>query len=105
MKKLYFNLLTLITTSLLFPSSVLAQKPGDLFCNDNSGIATAIGCVSLQPSDFAGDILRFSVGIGGGIALLRLLFIDGVYALEGSNDVRAEGFPVAHRFRREEAPA
>ncbi|OQA82568.1 MAG: hypothetical protein BWY29_00762 [Microgenomates group bacterium ADurb.Bin238] len=74
MKKLYFNLLTLITTSLLFPSAVLAQKPGDLFCNNSSGIATAIGCVSLEPGDFAGDILRFSVGIGGGIALLLLLY-------------------------------
>jgi cell division protein FtsW (lipid II flippase) len=74
MKKLYFNLLTLITTSLLFPSSVLAQDVGDLGCNGGTGIATAIGCVSLQPSDFAGDILRFSVGIGGGIALLLLLY-------------------------------
>lgn len=74
MKKLYYNLLTLITTSLLFPSSVLAQDVGDLGCNGGTGIATAIGCVSLQPSDFAGDILRFSVGIGGGIALLLLLY-------------------------------
>lgn len=74
MKKFYFNLIALATTSLLFPSSALAQKPGDLFCNNDSGIATAIGCVSLKPSDFAGDILRFSVGIGGGIALLLLLY-------------------------------
>ena len=74
MKKLYFNLLTLITTFLLFPSSTFAQNPGDLFCNDSAGIATGIGCVSLEPGDFAGDILRFSVGIGGGIALLLLLY-------------------------------
>ena len=74
MKKLYFTLSTLVSTSLLSPSSAHAQNPGDLFCNDSAGIATAIGCVSLEPGDFAGDILRFSVGIGGGIALLLLLY-------------------------------
>lgn len=39
-----------------------------------SGVKTAIGCVPTRPNDFIKGLLRFAMGIGGGIALLLMIF-------------------------------
>lgn len=37
------------------------------------GISTAIGCIHTEPKAFVTDILKFAVGIGGGLAFLMML--------------------------------
>ena len=47
------------------------------FCNPsdpNSGVNTAIGCVPTDPSAFIAYLLRFAIGVAGGIAFLLILF-------------------------------
>lgn len=43
------------------------------------GLLTAIGCINTQPAKLVGDVLRFLLGIGGGIAFLLMLF--GVFQM------------------------
>lgn len=52
-----------------------ADKAKCLSCIlDKHGSWTVFGCLSHEPSGFASFILRFSLGIGGGIAFLTMLF-------------------------------
>lgn len=37
------------------------------------GIATAIGCIHTNPDDLIADVLKFAIGIGGGLAFLMML--------------------------------
>ena len=49
----------------------------DVKCTgDNTGINTAIGCIHVlgTPEAFLADILKWAVGIGGGIAFLLVLY-------------------------------
>lgn len=53
--------------------------PGDKPCTtgggiscDTGGIATAIGCIHTQPAALVKDVLKFLIGIAGGIALLLM---------------------------------
>ena len=39
---------------------------------DGNGIATAIGCIHTQPAALVKDVLKFMIGIAGGIALLLM---------------------------------
>ena len=39
----------------------------------NPGLGTAIGCIHTNPVDFIKDLLKFLVGIGGGLAFLMML--------------------------------
>ena len=39
-----------------------------------TGTWTAFGCISTDPSQFVGQILRIGIGLGGGIAFLLILF-------------------------------
>ena len=39
----------------------------------NPGIQTAIGCIHTNPAELAKDILKFAIGIGGGLAFLMML--------------------------------
>lgn len=43
-------------------------------CGDERSVQTAIGCISTTPEGLVKDILRFSTGIGGGIAFLLMIF-------------------------------
>jgi hypothetical protein len=52
------------------------QKPAtDVLC-EGTGINTAIGCLDVLGSQeqFLGDLLRWGIGIGGGIAFLLILY-------------------------------
>ncbi|MEK7112651.1 MAG: hypothetical protein AAB875_04970, partial [Patescibacteria group bacterium] len=47
----------------------------DPTCDDGNGIDTAIGCIPIgDPSLFVGFILRWAIGIGGGIAFLLIIY-------------------------------
>ena len=49
---------------------------GEVSCDINSnkpGIKTAIGCIHTNPADLVQDVLKFSLGIGGGLAFLMML--------------------------------
>jgi Type IV secretion system pilin len=54
------------------------NNPGmDVRCpGDNTGINTAIGCIHVlgTPETFLADILKWAVGIGGGLAFLLILY-------------------------------
>ena len=43
------------------------------FCNGNSGVATALGCVPFAPQAFVTALMQFAAGIGGGIALILMI--------------------------------
>jgi hypothetical protein len=63
--------------NLLVPKFVLANALGSGNCGSTE-IDTAIGCVPVLEDDkgtsFMGFILRWAVGIGGGIAFLLILY-------------------------------
>lgn len=63
----------LLIASLLSPKVIDAQG---LTCNGGKGISTAIGCVDVLSSQdqFLSEILRWAVGIGGGIAFLLIVY-------------------------------
>lgn len=42
-------------------------------CDNKTGIKTAIGCIHTNPAEFAKDVLKFAIGIGGGLAFLMML--------------------------------
>ena len=42
--------------------------------NGQAGINTALGCLNPEPSALVQSILKFSVGVGGGIAFLLMIF-------------------------------
>ena len=45
-------------------------------CTDdenNPGISTAIGCIHTDPAELVKDVIKFAIGIGGGLAFLMML--------------------------------
>ena len=60
-------------------------------CDDGStGIQTAIGCIHVlnTPEEFLSDILRWAVGIGGGIAFLLILYAGFMIMTASGNPER-----------------
>lgn len=81
MKKKIFIFLTALTFLILLPQKSLAA--GSVTCTptsggSGSGISTAIGCIPVLNNDngtaFMAFILRWAVGVGGGIAFLLILY-------------------------------
>ncbi|MBI2596655.1 hypothetical protein HYW41_00680 [Candidatus Daviesbacteria bacterium] len=66
---------------------------GGIPCPDGSnGFSTAIGCIHTNPVEFAKDILKFAIGIGGGLAFLMMLL--GAYQMltsQGNPDILKAG--------------
>lgn len=51
------------------------QSFKDLFCSDFKSLDTAIGCIPFEDTNaFVGFLLRWAIGIGGGIAFLLILY-------------------------------
>lgn len=46
---------------------------GGIPCDNGTGIQTAIGCINSEPTALVRSILKFAVGIGGGIAFLLMI--------------------------------
>jgi len=60
----------------------------DLTCSTVTGkwgVNTAIGCVAVEPVEFTKDFLTISIGIGGGIGLLLLLYGVALIVMSGGN--------------------
>ena len=56
-----------------YPS--LNPEVPDPTCNDGTGINTAIGCIPINDTNaFIGFILRWAIGVGGGIAFLLIVY-------------------------------
>lgn len=77
MKKKIFTVLLgtfLLFQGLIIPKITLAE---DVVCESN-GINTAIGCIPVLNNDsgtaFMAFVLRWAVGVGGGIAFLLILY-------------------------------
>lgn len=71
------------------------NDPGDQvnpLCNDEESINTAIGCIPISSTnDFLAFILRWAIGIGGGIAFL-LILVSGFQIMTSSgNPERLQG--------------
>lgn len=60
------------------PASENGEDGGDgttVLCRDEKSINTAIGCIPVQDTnEFIGFILKWAIGIGGGIAFLLIIF-------------------------------
>lgn len=70
MKKVTIIILLLIFFT-LFPTSVSAQSAN---CGGLVGVETAIGCIPVQnPQEFVAWVLRWAIGIVGGIAFLLIV--------------------------------
>ena len=87
MKKI---LLSLFLSLVIFSFSVKITPAEALMCNDNNGIQTAIGCINVLGSqeEFLGDILKWSVGVGGGIAFLLILYAGFMVMSSAGNPER-----------------
>ena len=77
MKRILFTFL--IISSLISPPVVHAANTGTLWCynaqGDISSLKTAIGCIPLfDQTNFLAFMLRWAVGIGGGIAFLLMIY-------------------------------
>lgn len=52
----------------------LPSLSGGLDCpGETNAIKTAIGCIHTNPADLVADVLKFAIGIGGGLAFLMML--------------------------------
>lgn len=88
MKRVVFILLALVF--LAFPLAARADSPlGGGGCGDKE-INTAIGCISVleSPESFAGDILKWAVGVGGGIAFLLIVYASFMIMTSSGNPER-----------------
>jgi len=86
-KFLFFLLGVVFTLNSIFPKFSFAQ----LGCNGNdNAIDTAIGCITVldSPESFLGDILRWAVGVGGGIAFLLIVYASFMIMTSGGNPER-----------------
>jgi len=64
--------------------------PSGVYCDNNNGINTAIGCIHVlsTPEVFLSDILKWAVGIGGGIAFLLILYAGFMIMTASGNPER-----------------
>ncbi|MBI2196136.1 hypothetical protein HYU45_00845 [Candidatus Daviesbacteria bacterium] len=60
------------------------NDPNKTIPNPNPGIATAIGCIHTNPVEFTKDIMKFVLGISGGLAFLMMLL--GAFQILSSAD-------------------
>lgn len=53
----------------------IEPAPPGTGCEDPDEILTAIGCINVKsPEGFVGSVLKLAIGIGGGIAMLLIIF-------------------------------
>lgn len=59
--------------------------PAGLLCNGGTGIDTALGCLQVDTSAFTIQLVKFIIGIAGGIAIIMMLIGTVLFASGGSN--------------------
>ena len=67
------------------------MRADDVLCN-GTGINTAIGCLSVLDNQnaFLADILKWAVGIGGGIAFLLIVYAGFMIMTAGGNSEKVK---------------
>lgn len=88
MKKLIIGILVIF--GLFFPTqNVLADALGSPNCGTNE-IDTAIGCINVLggPEAFVGDLLKWGIGVGGGIAFLLIVYASFMIMTSSGNPER-----------------
>ncbi|MCX6703872.1 MAG: pilin, partial [Candidatus Woesebacteria bacterium] len=72
------------------PSPTPYSTSTPVYCSGQTGINTAIGCIHVlgTPEQFLGDILRWAVGIGGGIAFLLIIYAGFMIMTSSGNPER-----------------
>jgi len=89
-KYLAVSVISLFTLTYLFvPASTLGAKPKEGCPGD--AINTAIGCIPVDSqSGFIGFVLRWAIGIGGGIAFLLIVIAGFIVLTSGGNPQRLQ---------------
>ena len=61
---------------MLSPLTVWAQRPAEkILCAGDKAVNTAIGCIPINDQNaLLGFILRWAIGVGGGIAFLLVIY-------------------------------
>jgi len=80
---LSFSLLQLTTQNTLSATAI----PGHLYCDDDTSINTAVGCIStdITSGEFFTQLITILVGLSGGIALLLILV--GIFIITTSTGI------------------
>ncbi len=76
---------------LLLSSTLSKVNAQDIFCEGSeTKIDTAIGCINVLggQEEFLGDLLRWGVGVGGGIAFLLILYAGFMIMTSAGNPER-----------------
>ena len=64
-------------------------KEGSIFCPDQKSINTAIGCIPiLDQTSFLSFVLKWAVGIGGGVAFLLIIYAGFMIMTAAGNPER-----------------
>jgi hypothetical protein len=90
-KFLFFLLTTALALNLIFPKAAFGASTSPLGCGGNDdSLDTAIGCIRVleSPETFLGDILRWAVGVGGGIAFLLIVYASFMIMTSSGNPER-----------------
>lgn len=99
---IFIVLISIFTLSFTHPKFALAQlsgakgsaggvNSGGLFCGGGqTSISTAIGCIPVlgNQNDFLAFILRWAIGIGGGIAFLLIVYAGFLIMSSAGNPER-----------------
>ena len=88
MKKIFLVISTCFLISLSFPKTIFAQS--DLWCVENKTLNTAIGCIPVLDTKeaFLSFVLKWAVGIGGGIAFLLIIYAGFMIMTSAGNPER-----------------
>jgi len=70
-------------------ASPAASQQDNITCEGGTGINTAIGCIPISDTNaFIGFILRWAIGIGGGIAFLLIVYAGFMIMSSSGNPER-----------------
>lgn len=71
------------------PASTSTPGSANILCNGDNGINTAIGCIPINnTNDLIGFILKWAIGIGGGIAFLLTIYAGFMIMTSSGNPER-----------------
>lgn len=71
---------------LSFSSKTVLAKDAEILCDGDSGINTAVGCIPINDTNaFISFILKWAIGIGGGIAFM-LILVSGFQIMTSSGN-------------------
>lgn len=80
-----------ITLGLLFLANSYSLVSADLFCNGSDGLNTAIGCIPIgDTQSLLIFILRWAIGVGGGISLLLIIIASFMTITSSGNPERVQ---------------